>query len=199
MTHLAIVYHSGFGHTAVIAEHVAKGIRSVAGASVTLVKAEDLASPDAGPWGELAKADAIIFGSPTYMGSVSAPFKQFMDASSKTWGSQGWKNKIAAGFTVSGSQSGDKLATLQQLAILAAQHSMIWVSTGLMPGNNSSKGSVDDINRLGSFLGLMAQANSDEGPDVAPPQADRKTAELFGARLAEVAAQFVKGRALVAA
>lgn len=199
MTHLAIVYHSGFGHTAVVAEHIAKGIKSVAGASVVLVKADDLAKSDAGPWDELAKADGIIFGTPTYMGSASAGFKQFMDASSKVWGEQGWKNKLAAGFTVSGSQSGDKLATLQQLAVLAAQHSMIWVSTGLMPGNNSSKGSVEDVNRLGSFLGMMAQANSDQGPDVAPPQADRKTAELFGARVAEVTAQFVKGRALVAA
>lgn len=199
MTHLAIVYHSGFGHTAVVAEHVAKGVRSVPGASVTLVKADDLAKPDSGPWDELAKADGIIFGSPTYMGSASAPFKQFMDASSKVWAGQGWKDKIAAGFTVSGSQSGDKLATLQQLSVLAAQHSMIWVSTGLMPGNNSSKGSVEDVNRLGSFLGLMAQANSDEGPDVAPPQADRRTAELFGARVAEVTAQFVRGRQLVSA
>ncbi len=199
MTHLAIVYHSAFGHTAVVAEHVAKGIRRVSGVSVTLVKADDLAKPDAGPWHELAKADGIIFGSPTYMGSVSAPFKQFLDASSKVWGEQGWKNKIAAGFTVSASQSGDKLATLQQMSVVAAQHSMIWVSTGLMPGNNSSKGSVDNINRLGSFLGLMAQANSDEGPDVAPPQADRKTAELFGARVAEVTVQFVRGRGLVPA
>lgn len=199
MTSLAIVYHSGFGHTAVVAEHVANGIRSVAGVSVTLVKADDLAKPDAGPWDELAKADGIIFGTPTYMGSASAPFKQFMDASSKVWGEQGWKNKVAAGFTVSGSQSGDKLSTLQQLAVLAAQHSMIWVSTGLMPGNNSSNGSVEDVNRLGSFLGMMAQANSDEGPDVAPPQADRKTAELFGARVAEVTAQFARGRQLVSA
>lgn len=199
MTTVAIVYHSGFGHTAVVAEHVAKGAKGVLYTRVVLLKADDLSNPDAGPWDELAKADAIVFGSPTYMGSASAPFKQFMDASSNTWASQGWKNKIGAGFTVSGSQSGDKLATLQQLAVFAAQHSMIWASTGLMPGNNSSKGSVDDVNRLGSFLGLMAQANADQGPDVAPPQADRKTAELFGARVAEVTAQFARGKSTTAA
>ena len=193
MSTVAIVYHSGYGHTAVVADHVSKGAKSVDGTRVVLLKADDLAKADAGPWDELAKADAIIFGTPTYMGSASAGFKQFMDASSKVWAAQGWKNKIAAGFTVSGSQSGDKLSTLQQLAVFAAQQSMIWVSTGLMPGNNSSKGSVEDINRLGSFLGLMAQANSDEGPDVAPPAADRRTAELFGARVAEVAARWAKG------
>lgn len=199
MSHIAVVYHSGFGHTEVLANHVAKGADSVPGTHVKLVNAVDLATPDAGPWKELEKADAIIFGSPTYMGSASAPFKQFMDASSKVWAAQGWKNKIAAGFTVSASQSGDKLATLQQLAVFAAQHGMIWVGTGLMPGNNSSKASVDDVNRLGSFLGMMAQANADQGPDVAPPHADRKTAELFGMRAAELTSQFVRGKQLVAA
>lgn len=199
MTTLAIVTHSGFGHTAALARHIAKGARSIAGVRVVEINAEDLAKPDSGPWDQLASADALVFGSPTYMGSASAPFKQFMDASSKTWASQGWKGKIAAGFTVSASQSGDKLATLQQLAVFAAQHGMIWAGTGMLPGNNSSTASIDDVNRLGSFLGLMAQANADQGPDVAPPAADRKTAELFGARLAEITAQFVRGRELVAA
>lgn len=195
MPHIAIVYHSGYGHTAVVAEHIAQGVRANSGATAKLYKAEELSNPDAGPWGEIASADAIIFGSPTYMGSAAAPMKQFMDASSKTWATQGWKNKIAAGFTVSASWSGDKLSTLNQFAVFAAQHGMIWAGTGIMPGNNNSKGSTNDVNRVGSFLGMMAQANADEGPDVAPPQADRKTAELFGARVAEVAARWAKGAA----
>ncbi len=194
MTTLAIVYHSGYGHAATLADHVAKGAASVGGVSVKTYKAEELASPDKGPWAGLANADAIIFGAPTYMGSASAPMKQFMDASSKVWAGQGWKDKIAAGFTVSASQSGDKLSTLMQFAVFAAQHGMIWTGTGMLPGNNSSKASIEDVNRLGSFLGLMAQANADQGPDVAPPIADRKTAELFGARIAHVARQWSRAR-----
>ena len=192
MPKIAIVYHSGYGHNAVVAEHVARGVQSVSGAQAALYKAETLASADAGPWDELAAADAIIFGSPTYMGSAAAPMKQFMDASSKPWAAQAWRNKIAAGFTVSASWSGDKLSTLSQFAVFAAQHGMIWAGTGMLPGNNTSKGSTNDVNRVGSFLGLMAQANGDEAPDVAPPQADRKTAELFGARIAEVTARWAK-------
>ncbi|NOU07338.1 MAG: NADPH-dependent FMN reductase, partial [Hyphomicrobiaceae bacterium] len=95
MSKIAIVYHSGYGHTAVLAESIATGARAVAGSDVTVYKADDLASPDKGPWAELAAADAIIFGAPTYMGSLSAPFKQFMDASSKAWYGDVWKNKIA--------------------------------------------------------------------------------------------------------
>ena len=154
MTIVAVVYHSGYGHTAVVAEHVAKGAASVPGVSVRLIRADELTSPDTGPWAELITADAIIFGAPTYMGSASAVMKQFMDASSRVWLSQGWTDKIAAGFTNSGSWSGDKLATLEQFAIFAAQQSMIWTSSGMMPGNNSSTGSPEDNNRVGSYLEL---------------------------------------------
>jgi len=183
MSLIAIVYHSGYGHTAKQAEAVARGALTVAGATAALVKVEDIDRH----WADLEKADAIIFGSPTYMGSASAPFKTFMDASSKAWATQGWKDKLAAGFTNSASQSGDKLATLQQLAVFAAQHGMIWIGLGLMPGNNSSAGSVDDLNRLGGFLGAMAQSNADQGPEHGPTSADLKTAEHLGRRVAQAA------------
>ena len=182
MTTVAVVYHSGYGHTAAQANAVARGAAKVAGVEVLLLTAEE-----AGQKLELLDdADAIIFGSPTYMGSASAQFKTFMDASSKVWFTQGWKDKVAAGFTTSASQSGDKLNTLIQLAVFAAQHAMVWVGVGLMPGNNSSTGSVNDLNRLGGFLGALAQANSDQGPDVAPLASDLLTAEHLGERVATV-------------
>lgn len=195
MTKVAIVYHSGYGHTAVVADHVAKGVAAVPGVTVGLYRADDFPSPDAGPWAELTASDAIVFGAPTYMGSASAPMKRFMDASSKIWFSRQWKDKMAAGFTNSASWSGDKLSTLEQFAVFAAQHGMIWVGTGMLAGNNASTASPDDINRVGSFLGLMTQANADQGPDVAPPQSDRRTAELFGQRVAEIAVRWQKGAA----
>lgn len=82
-------------------------------------------------------ADAVVFGSPTYMGTVSAPMKAFMDASVKPWSGQAWRDKIAAGFTVSGSPSGDKFNTLMTLAVFAAQHGMVWVGTGMLPPSGS--------------------------------------------------------------
>lgn len=188
MSHIAIVYHSGYGHTAAQAEAVQKGAAGVPGATVDLIKAEDaIKNLD-----QFDKADAIIFGAPTYMGSASAPFKAFMDATSHLWMKQKWKDKIAAGFTNSGSQSGDKLNTLIELFIFAMQHHMIWVGLGLLPGNNASTGSVDDLNRLGSFSGAMSQSNVDQGPDVAPPESDRRTAEHLGKRVAEIAGWFRK-------
>jgi multimeric flavodoxin WrbA len=143
-------------------------------------------------WDDLHTADAIIFGSPTYMGSASAEFKKFMEATSQFWVEQRWKDKLAAGFTNSASQSGDKLNTLVQQAIFAAQHGMIWVSLGMLPGNNASTASINDLNRLGSFLGSMAQSNNDQGPDVAPLANDRETAALLGQRVAELAQRFTR-------
>lgn len=195
MIKIAVVYHSGYGHTAKQAEAVHAGAASVAGTRITLVPVEKAEQH----WGDLEAADAIVFGSPTYMGSVSAPFKTFMDASAATWAGQKWKDKLAAGFTNSASQSGDKLNTLIQLVVFAAQHGMHWVNLGLLPGNNSSKGSAEDLNRLGGFLGAMAQSNADVGADVAPPAADLRTAGELGRRVAETAMVFARGRQAKAA
>jgi multimeric flavodoxin WrbA len=185
MSNIAIVFHSGYGHTQVQAEAVARGARSVAGSAVALIPVAEAEARAA----ELDAADAIVFGAPTYMGSASAPFKGFMDWSSKVWFGQKWKDKIAAGFTNSGSMSGDKLNTLVQMFIFAMQHGMIWVGLGLMPGNNSGKGGPEDLNRIGGFAGAMAQSNVDAGPDAAPPESDRRTAEHLGRRVAEMAAR----------
>jgi len=188
MSKVVIVYHSGYGHTKVLAESVLAGAQSVAGTETALIAAEDADQH----WDTLNAADAIVFGAPTYMGSLSAPFKTFMDASSKVWFEQKWKDKLAAGFTNSGSQSGDKFNSLVQLATFAAQHGMIWVSLGLLPGNNSSQGGLDDLNRLGSFLGAMGQSNIDQGPDMAPLSSDRRTAEHLGRRVAELSNRFIR-------
>lgn len=179
MTHIAIVFHSGFGHTKVVAESVKAGAESVPGSRVSLISVEEIDAC----WGTLEAADAIIFGSPTYMGNVSGPFKAFMDASSKPWLEQKWKDKLAAGFTISGSPSGDKLNTLQSLMIFAMQHGMVWVGNAEMPYNE------EGINRLGSFTGLMAQAGQ-VAPEVEPNLADRKSAERLGQRLAKAAVRW---------
>ncbi|HOX27952.1 MAG TPA: flavodoxin family protein [bacterium] len=189
MAEIAIVYHSGYGHTEAVAKEVSRGVESTDGAKAELIKVAD-AQADLS---RFDAADAIIFGTPTYMGSVSAPMKSFMEETSKLWVQRKWKDKIAAGFTNSGSYSGDKLNTLIQLAVFAAQHGMIWVGGDLLPGFNNSKGSPEDLNRVGGYLGLMTQANVDQGPENAPPKSDLKTAQLFGERVARAAHRWKSG------
>jgi multimeric flavodoxin WrbA len=180
MSNVAIVYHSGYGHTKSLAQAVAKGAGSVAGTRISLVPVGEVEARAA----DLDAADAIIFGSPTYMGGVSADFAKFKDWTSKQWAEGKWRNKLAAGFTVSASQNGDKHNTLYQFVTLAMQHGMVWVGLGLPPGNNNSKGSLEDLNRLGGFVGALAQGNADQGVE-GIPASDFRTMEALGRRVAE--------------
>lgn len=186
MKRIVIIYHSTYGHTKAVAESVKKGAERVAGTETILIPVEEVEQQ----WDALHQADAMIFGCPTYMGSASAGFKKFMEETSRFWAEQRWQDKLAAGFTNSASQSGDKLNTLVQLAVFAAQHGMLWVSLGILPGNNASTASITDINRIGSYLGAMTQSNKDQGPDLAPPANDHETAALLGERVATLALRF---------
>ena len=182
MTKVAVVFHSGYGHTLRMAQSVAQG----ANAELVAIDAEGNVS-EAG-WNTLNSADAIIMGSPTYMGSVSWQFKKFADATSKAWYTQAWKDKVFAGFTNSASMNGDKHSTLHYLFTLAMQQGGIWVSSGIMP-SNSKAAQRNDVNYLGSYAGAMAQSPSDASP-AEMPQGDLDTAKLFGQRVAQVAAKF---------
>jgi len=188
---IVVVYHSGYGHTVKIAEAVARGAEAINGASVELVTAEEAPRR----WELLDGADAIIMGAPTYMGSLSAPFKTFMHETSHIHSAEKrWEGKVAAGFTNGASRGGDKQNSLVQLMTFAAQHQMHWVNLGLNYGNNRSYTSEDILNRDSYTLGMAGQADMDQSGDVAPPSSDLRTAEFLGRRVAEVTQELSVGR-----
>ncbi|BCZ79236.1 flavodoxin family protein [Paraburkholderia terrae] len=189
MSKIIIVYHSGYGHTKKLAEAVLAGTLD-GGADARMIAVGEL---DDAAWAELDTADAIIFGAPTYMGGPSADFKKFADASSKPWFAQKWKDKVAAGFTNSGSMNGDKFSTIQYFITLAMQHGMIWAGMGMMPANTKAA-TRNDLNFIGGFAGLLSQSPADATPDEAPPPGDLDTAKVFGARIAAVTARWKAGQ-----
>jgi multimeric flavodoxin WrbA len=174
-----VVYHSGYGHTQRVAQQVADG----AGAELLAIDAEG--NLPEGGWDKLNAADAIIFGTPTYMGGPSWQFKKFADASSKIWYSRGWQDKVFGGFTNSASPVGDKGATIMSLQTLASQHGGIWVSLGMLPSNTKAA-TANDPNRLGGSVGLMVQSPSDASVEEIPA-GDLDTAKRYGQRVAAVA------------
>lgn len=190
-TTTAIVYFSGYGHTAKQAEYVQKGASSVEGNKVQTIVIDKDGNITEQDWITLQNADAIIFGSPTYMGGVAWQFKKFADSSSKPWFSELWKDKIAAGFTNSASFNGDKGATINYIITLAMQHGMVWVGTGMKP-SNAKAANRSDINYLGGFSGALAQSPSDSTPEEGPHEGDLETAYLFGVRIAEWANRIKK-------
>ena len=177
---IVVVFHSGYGHTKKQAEAVAKG------AQATLIEISQEGEITEAEWALLDEADAIVFGTPTYMGMASWQFKKFADASSKPWFGQVWKDKLAAGFTNSASINGDKLSSLHYYFTLAMQHGMVWVGTGMLPSNLKAA-DRNDLNWLGSFAGAMSQSPADSSPDEGPLPGDLETARLFGIRIAEQA------------
>jgi NAD(P)H dehydrogenase (quinone) len=197
MADVAIVYHSGFGHTKLQAEAVHRGAASVAGVEAKLLTTEEaIARLD-----ELDSAAAIIFGCPTYMGSMSADMKKFIEVAAKKWFTLAWKDKIAGVFTNSSSFSGDKLNTLVGLMINAMQHGMIYVGLGMHPAasdptsmNEITGPGPEVLNRVGSFMGPMA-ASFQVKPPEAPTKGDLATAEAYGHRVATITLQFLKGKA----
>ena len=186
---MAIAYHSGFGHTAVLADAVAAGARE-AGADVILITVDRMTDVD---WDILDAADGIVFGSATYMGNVSAGFQAFAEQTGRRCLNGTWRDKVAAGFTNSGAKSGDKLNTLVSLAVFAAQHHMHWVNLGLGAGWNSATGSENDLNRLGFWLGAAAQTDVDANAEGVHP-ADVQTCHHLGYRVAMVTRQLNIGR-----
>lgn len=187
MKKIVIAYHSGYGHTAFAAQKVAEGAKKNELVEVELIEVGKTPTNL-----ELFKAaDAIIFGSPTYMGTVSAGFKTFMDETSSTWMQREWAYKLAAGFTVSGSPSGDKFNTIQTLANYAAQHGMIWVGYNRLP--EFYNGVAPDLarNRLGAFAGLILQAGN-VAPEEAFVKGDIDSAIEFGEQIAYVLTQKLK-------
>jgi NAD(P)H dehydrogenase (quinone) len=184
MANSVVVYHSGYGHTKRMAESVANG------AKATLIAIDANGNVTDEDWALLTNADAIIMGSPTYMGSVSWQFKKFADASSKMWFTQQWKDKIFAGFTNSATMNGDKHSTLHYLFTLAMQHGGIWVGAGMMP-SNAKASTRNDINYVGSFAGAMATSPSDAAVEEMLP-GDLETARLFGVRVSAVTEKYLR-------
>ena len=189
MRQMAVVYHSGHGRTEFFAEHVVEGARNVVGVEVTLLKAEDLVTSP----GQLSAFDGIIWGSPTYFGGVSGPFKSFMDSTSPIFREQELKGRLAAGFTVSSFPSGDKQSTLLSMVVFSMQHGMLWVGNPVIPRSSTDAATYQNADRLGSWTGAMAQIDH-RAPADSFTQGDLETAKFFGKNFAKTLSVFTSGR-----
>jgi NAD(P)H dehydrogenase (quinone) len=191
MHRLALIYYSGTGMTHQLAMAIKQGAgvrgqvevatHRIVGSEIELGRFKSDACLEL-----VDSADAVVFGSPTYMGGPAAQFKAFADASSDRWDKQRWAGKVAAGFTTGSCPSGDQLVTLQYFTILAAQHGMVWIGLDI-PGGYDKQGR----NRSGSQLGICAQS---EGSNL--HESDLRTAEYLGLRVAELAVRLSAAKSI---
>jgi NAD(P)H dehydrogenase (quinone) len=185
---VAVVFHSGMGHTAAASKAVADGISAAAALPTLLTITEDQIVD--GRWSDeatmsaLTASDAIVFGAPTYMGMVSWQFKAFADATAPMWMTSAWIDKVAGGFTASGFPSGDKVVTLHWMQTLAAQLRMIWVGPAQMSSRLTGDG--DHIDQWGYYNGVGVVGGQPGQPTNA---GDLATARAYGARIATITAR----------
>ncbi|MCO1334319.1 flavodoxin family protein [Microbulbifer sp. OS29] len=185
MVQVGVVYHSISGSCKALAEAVAEGVNNEPGCKgITLViEGKDIHQgrfDNPALMTHLDQCEAVVLGSPTFMGAVSAQFKAFMDAASERYSNRSWLDKLAAGFTVGGNSSGDQLGTIRTLQIFAAQMGMLWVPIDILPSQDP-KGR----NRSGCQSGLVTVAESAGGIH----ELDRLTASHLGNRVAHLASR----------
>ena len=188
MTQVAIIYFSGYGHTVKQAEAVATGAAGVNDVTVTTIRIPENGDISDADWDALAAADAIIYGSPTYMGGAAWQFKKFADQTSKHWLAGTFKDKVAGGFTNSATVNGDKGSTINYFFTLSQQLGQIWIGTGLLPSNQKEHG-PEHVNWTGGFAGALAISPADASPEEAPRSGDLETARLLGERIATYASR----------
>ena len=179
---IAIIYYTRSHNIEKLAQKIADGAKA-SGVEALLMTCQEAEKQ----LPLLEEMDGIIFGSPTYFGSVAAEMKLFFEKLVEVWYNKKWQNKIAAAFTHSSSPSGDKLMTLMEIMIFAMQNGMIWVGPTLLPSEQViPEGAKEPLvtNQLGSWLGLMAA--SDSKKNLILSEGDLLTAQLFGERIASV-------------
>lgn len=125
MAKVLVVYYSSYGHTEQMAEAEAEGARAAGAEAVVKRVAETLPAEITKKMGmkteqkapiatidELPGYDAIIFGSPTRFGNMTAQMKTFLDAAGQLWLKGSLVGKVGSVFTSSATQHGGQESTI---------------------------------------------------------------------------------------
>jgi len=200
MANVLIVFDTRYGNTMRLAEAVAAGARQVGGTQVKLARAREVA-PEAiiqknERWAaahqhfmsypeatneDLGWCHALVLGSPTRFGNMSAPLKAFIDGTSRVWLQGGLIGKVGAAFTSSSSPHGGQETTIVSMWFPMIHQGMIIL------GLPYSLSELVTTERGGSPYGpaSVSGPNADQGPD----EVELKLASALGQRVAETAAK----------
>jgi NAD(P)H dehydrogenase (quinone) len=196
MTKLLVLYYSMYGHVETMAGAVTEGARSVEGVEVTLKRVpetmpEDVAkqhgakldqsAPVASPK-ELADYDAIIFGSPTRFGNMTAQMRNFLDQTGGLWVKGALVGKVSSVFTSTGTGGGNESTIISFMSNLM-HHGMIYVG---LPYACPELADISEV-KGGSPWGAACIA----GPDGSrqPSAKELAMARFQGAHVAKIAAK----------
>jgi NAD(P)H dehydrogenase (quinone) len=198
---VSVIYYSATGSVHTLAKQAVEAAEK-AGAEVRLRKVHELAPEEAiasnEGWSkhrletqdvaeasaeDVTWADAVIFGTPTRYGNVSAQLKQFLDTLGPQWAQGQLANKVYTGFVSAGTGHGGLETTL--LALYNSIHHFGGIIVS--PGYTDPSKFVDG-NPYGASHVSANGAN--------PPQEKDLTAVAYSAtRATQIAAQLQRGAA----
>ncbi len=138
MNEILVLYYSRYGATAEMAQHIARGVETVAACQArirtvppvsTVCEAmEDDIPADGPPYAtleDLQECCGLALGSPTRFGNMAAPLKYFIDSTSSLWLSGALSGKPAAVFTSTSSLYGGQETTLISMMLPLMHHGML--------------------------------------------------------------------------
>jgi len=192
MTKVLVLYHSASGNLEAMAKQIARGVDGVEGCdalikTVPTVSASTAASQPAIPQtgapyatlADLADADALLLGSPTRFGNMSADLKYFLDGTSSAWFKGTLAGKAAGVFTSSGSMHGGQESTLLSMMLPLMHHGMLLV------GIPYSEAELATTERGGTPYGASHVAGTTG--DAPMSNTEKKLCRALGSRVATVA------------
>jgi NAD(P)H dehydrogenase (quinone) len=194
MTKVLVLYYSSYGHIETMAHAVAEGVRT-AGAEVDvkrvpeLVPAEvaksshfklDQAAPIA-TIDELTNYDAIIFGTPTRFGNMTAQMRNFLDQAGGLWFQNKLVGKVASVFTSSATQHGGQESTILTFIPTLLHLGMIYVG---LPYTFAGQFGHDEV-KGSSPYGASTVAGGDGSRQ--PSAVELEAARFQGGHVAEIA------------
>ena len=199
-----VVFYSTYGHIHKMAEAVAAGAKSVAGAEVELRRVPETLPPDVlEKMGaveaqkafshvpvcsveELARADALIFGTPTRFGNMCGQMRQFLDATGSLWAEGALVGKVGSVFTSSATQHGGQESTILTFHVTLLHHGLVVVG---LPYAFQGQMRIDEITG-GSPYGASTIAGGDGSR--MPSENELAAARFQGKHVAEVATKLAK-------
>jgi len=195
MSKILVVYHSSYGHIETLASAIAEGAQSIDGAEVAIKRIPELMSDDqmsgagmktdqaaelATP-GELAGYDAVIFGTPTRFGNMSAQMRNFLDQTGDLWMRGALIGKVGSVFTSSAVQHAGQETTITSFHTTLLHHGMVIAG---VPFSVAELSNTDEVSG-GSPYGASTIAGSDGSRT--PSQNELAIARAQGAHVAGLA------------
>jgi NAD(P)H dehydrogenase (quinone) len=195
MTRILILYHSSYGHVETLARAIAEGASSVPGTEVSVKRVPELVSeevaraahmkidqeaPIAEP-NELADYDAIIFGTPTRFGNMSAQMRNFLDQTGGLWAKGALIGKLGSVFTSTASQHGGQETTITSFHTTLLHHGMIIVGLPYSWAGNTTMAEISG----GTPYGITTITGGDGSRT--PSANELEGARFQGKHVAEIA------------